>query len=83
MQIEEVSLVNDMIQDSRAAARAEYAYNVLTEQIIRNSKLNWDKTGLILKSDEKLFDLIEALEPIKYNNKLKELQSLEENKKEE
>lgn len=78
MQVEEVSFVNDMIHDSRAAARAEYSYDLLIEHIFRNSRLNWDKTGLILKSDEKLFDLIETLEPVKYYNKLDQLQSLEE-----
>lgn len=73
MNIEEISFINDVIQDSRANARAEHDYNNLVSLIFNNAKLNWNEDGLILGSDEKLFDFLRIIEPIKYENTFKKL----------
>ena len=81
MQVEEISFVNDIIQDTRADARECTKYDLLIRQIFKNCKLNWNNDGLILKSDEKLFNLLEVIEPSIYEKKLSYL--LEEKEKEE
>lgn len=78
MNIEEISFINDMIQDSRANARVEQDYNNLVFLIFNNAKLNWNNDGLILSSDEKLFDFLKVIEPIKYENKFNKLKNEEE-----
>lgn len=74
MDVQEISFVNDIIQDSRANARIERDYDNLTYLIFNNVRLNWDKTGLILNSDEKLFDFLKIIEPTRYNVTLRQLQ---------
>ena len=81
MQAEEISFVNDIIQDTRADTREITKYELLIRQIFKNCKLNWNNDGLILKSDEKLFNLLEVIEPSIYEKNLSYL--LEEKEKEE
>lgn len=82
MVIEEIKFMNDVIQDTRIDARIEAKYEILINCIFKNAKLNWNKEDLIFNSDEKVFNLIEALEPDSYKAALKDLLE-EESKKEE
>lgn len=75
MNIEEISFINDVIQDNRANARIEQDYNSLVFLIFNNAKLNWNNDGLILNSDEKLFDFLKIVEPKIYEDTFKKLKS--------
>lgn len=75
MNIEEISFINDVIQDNRANARIEQDYNNLVFLIFNNAKLNWNNDGLILNSDEKLFDFLKIVEPKIYENMFKKLKN--------
>lgn len=78
MVIEEIKFINDVMQDARIDARIETKYDILINCIFSNARLNWNKDDLTLKSDEKLFNLIEALEPDSYKAALKDLQEKDE-----
>lgn len=82
MVIEEVKFVNDVIQDTRIDARIQTKYDTLVDSIFHNIRLNWNNEGLALMSDEKLINLIEALEPERYEAALKDLKKKDDNKKE-
>lgn len=83
MVIEEIKFINDVIQDARIDARIQEKYDMLIFCILKNAKLNWNNEGLTFKSDEKLFNLVEVLEPERYLNAFKEAYSNENNKKKE
>lgn len=52
-------------------------YITIVDLIFNNVKLNWDKTGLSISKDEGLFEYLKAIEPSKYEAKMKELQEIE------
>lgn len=63
----------DMLQDANANARTEERYDTLLNAIFNNLELNWDKTGLRIKDENKIITIIQAIEPHKYNTILNEL----------
>lgn len=84
MVIEEIKFINDVIQDTRADVRIETKYEMLLNCIFKNVGLNWNNEGLTFKStDDKVFHLLEVLEPERYQNALESLLKLEEDKKKE
>lgn len=64
----------DMLQDTRADARIGVKYNTLVTSILNNVRLTYDNKDLMIKSDEKLMSVLQALEPINYKVALKNLQ---------
>lgn len=83
MVIEEIKFMNDVIQDTRIDARTETKYEILINCLFSNARLNWEKDGLTINSSfEKVFSLLEALEPDSYKAAVKDLLE-EESKKEE
>lgn len=63
----------DMLQDTNANARLEERYDTLINTIFNNLELNWDKTGLRIKDENKIVTIIQAIEPQRYNTILNEL----------
>lgn len=84
MIVEELNFINDIIQDTRADTRIETKYEMLLNCIFKNVRLNWNSEGLTFKStDDKLFHLLEAIEPERYQHALADLLVQGDNKKKE
>jgi len=58
-------------------------YRNTIDFILNNSKLNYDKSRLIIDYGEVLLEYIKAIEPEKYKIKYNELQEKENSKKED
>ena len=71
-------LYMDMLQDINGNIRIEEKYDALLNIIFNNLELNYDKTSLRLKDESKIVTVVQAIEPHKFFNKLKELQNEEE-----
>lgn len=80
---EEVEFLMDILQDTRADSRIIDRYYTLIEFIFKNVSLDWRGECLSIKSDEKVMNLLKALEPERYKVILEQLQhekKLEDNK---
>ena len=73
----------DMLQDANANARTEERYDILINGIFDNLRLDYNKTSLMIRSDEKFMTLLQAIEPRRFKMALEELQKENENKESE
>ena len=74
------SLINEFITNIKSNTITKERYQLLIDYLIDNTQLGYnDKSKLRLVDDYKILDLIKIFETEKYNKRLKELNSNDEN----
>lgn len=79
----EIKFISDVIQDARVDAMNTTKYATLINTIMNNAELNYTGDGLRIKYDEKVFNVIQALEPENYDKVFKTLKKEKSEKIEE
>ena len=79
----EIKFISDVIQDARVDAMNTTKYATLINTIMNNAELNYTGDDLRIKYDEKVFNVIQALEPENYDKVFKTLKKEKSEKIEE